>query len=406
MKKTLGAQLRRPRYLLLMLVVALLVAYLAVIRPMLTPSGGTSLVELAVVFILILAIALALLAAVVTLLIALVMAAIPRTRVRYRRWLRRSGRAVFTGLALIAVTLMVVQMTQWLAYRPPIRDANGESAVGSSATLEKFNLGGAEQWVTIRGKSTDSPVLLYLAGGPGGSELTKTRVHLGKLEDRFIVVNWDQPGAGKSYGAVPLKLITPERYVSDGHDLVMQLRERFDESKIYVFGDSWGSVLGILLVQRYPELFYAYIGTGQIVAFTENDTLCYEAALQLARRRGDTAKLEQLTGQGPPPYYGEGIVWKQAAYLIYLNDLMPGGGGDLVGDSLLAPEYGVWAGTSPAARSTRLARCTSTSGTWTYGSRPRSSTCLCTSSTGDRSITRCLSLWWSTTNCSMRPTRS
>lgn len=36
--------------------------------------------------------------------------------------------------------------------------------------------------------------------------------------------------------------------------LATYLRERFDEPKIYVLGESWGSILGVLAVQRQPEL--------------------------------------------------------------------------------------------------------------------------------------------------------
>ncbi|HZG67486.1 MAG TPA: alpha/beta hydrolase, partial [Herpetosiphonaceae bacterium] len=231
---------------------------------------------------------------------------------------------------------------QKLAYTPPILGADGTPAPGSIATLEQVRLGGSEQWITVRGKDIHNPVLLYLPGGPGGSELPKTRVHLQGLEDHFVVVNWDQPGTGKSYDALPIASITPERYIADGHELVLKLRQRFNQEKIYVFGDSWGSVVGIQLVQRYPELFHAYAGTGQMVAFTENDRMCYELALSLARERRDTAKIEQLTRQGPPPYYGKGMVWKMSAVLMYLNDLMPGRGGDLLMDTLRAPEYGVY----------------------------------------------------------------
>jgi len=70
--------------------------------------------------------------------------------------------------------------------------------VDSIAVLEKVTLGGSEQWITIRGKNRNNPVLLFLAGGPGGTQLAATREQLKKLEENFVIVNWDQPGAGKS----------------------------------------------------------------------------------------------------------------------------------------------------------------------------------------------------------------
>jgi pimeloyl-ACP methyl ester carboxylesterase len=135
-------------------------------------------------------------------------------------------------------------ISQALAFTPPITDANGDVIPGSIATLEKVDLNGSEQWVSIRGKDVNNPVLLFLAGGPGGSQLVTARRALGELEDYFVVVNWEQPGAGKSFDAVDRSTLSPERYVTDGIALVNHLRERFDEEKIYILGESWGSVVG------------------------------------------------------------------------------------------------------------------------------------------------------------------
>jgi pimeloyl-ACP methyl ester carboxylesterase len=184
-------------------------------------------------------------------------------------------------------------------------------------------LNGSRQWVSIRGKDVNKPVLLFLAGGPGGSQLVTERRVLAGLEDHFVVVNWEQPGAGKSFDAVDRSTVTPERYITDGLALVASLRERFDEEEVYVLGESWGSALGIWLVQREPESFHAFIGTGQMVAFLETDLMCYDFALKWAQERGDIKKVEQLKKQGPPPYYGKGMALKEAVYLMdtfnYMN---------------------------------------------------------------------------------------
>ncbi len=214
--------------------------------------------------------------------------------------------AVFLGVILVSV--LAVWMSQAYAMTPPITDAQGEVVPGSIATLQKVQLGDSEQWVSIRGKDVNNPVLLFLAGGPGGSQLTTARHALSELEDHFVVVNWEQPGAGKSFNAVNRSTLTPERYINDGHELVLHLRERFGQDKVYVLGESWGSALGIMLVQRYPDLFHAFIGTAQMVAFLETDLICYDFAQNWAQERGDMQKVAQLQEQGPPPYYGGSIM--------------------------------------------------------------------------------------------------
>ncbi len=239
------------------------------------------------------------------------------------RWGPRWSSLIAFFLGIILVSALAVWLSQILAMTPPITDAQGQVMPGSIATLEKIELGDSEQWVSIRGKDVDNPVLLFLAGGPGGSQLTTARHELARLEDHFVVVNWEQPGAGKSFHAVDRSTLTPERYIQDGHELVFHLRERFGVDKVYVLGESWGSALGIMLVQRYPELFHAHIGAAQMVDFLETDLMAYDFAIEWAHERGDRQKIEQLQAQGPPPYYGDGVAMKQVNYLrdtyAYMN---------------------------------------------------------------------------------------
>ena len=232
-------------------------------------------------------------------------------------------RVVLAELAgFIAIALLAIFASQLFASTPPILDTTGKPIPNSIAVLEKVKLGGSEEWITIRGKDSHNPVLLFLAGGPGGSQLASERRALAGLEDHFVVVNWDQPGAGKSFDAVDRSKLTPDRYITDTRELVLNLQQRFGKEKVYVLGESWGSALGIMVVQRYPELFHAFIGTGQMVAFLENDLICYDFALRLAAERGDKKKVEQLKQQGPPPYYGNDVALKFAAYLMELDNYM------------------------------------------------------------------------------------
>lgn len=249
-------------------------------------------------------------------------------------------------IALIAVSVLAVLLSQWYATTPPILGADGQPLPGSIAELTAVELNGRKQWMTMRGHDVDKPVLLFLAGGPGGSQLAASRKNLGGLEEHFVVVNWDQPGVGKSYHAADFATLTPEQYIADAHELTLYLRERFAEEKIYILGESWGNLLGVWLVQRYPEQYHALAGAAQMVAFLETDTYDYELALQIAEERGDTGKVEALQRQGPPPYYGDGVAMKVAGYLLYLSSYMNQNpeihsNYDTFGD-IAAPEYGLY----------------------------------------------------------------
>lgn len=254
---------------------------------------------------------------------------------------------VFAELVgFMAIALLAILASQLFASTPPILDVNGKPIPNSIAVLEKVKLGGSDQWISIRGKDSRHPVLLFLAGGPGGSQLVTARRALAGLEDRFVVVNWEQPGAGKSFDAVDRSKLTPDRYITDTRELVLNLRQRFGKEKIYVLGESWGSALGIMAVQRYPELFHAFIGTGQMVAFLENDRICYDFALRLAAERGDTKQVEKLKQQGLPPYYGNDVFWKSATYLTetlnYMNQNPAIANGFNTLQDLAGSEYGLY----------------------------------------------------------------
>lgn len=205
------------------------------------------------------------------------------------------------------LTLVVVGLAVLIALpanAPPLLGPDGEPIPGSIATLEKVRLGGHDQWISIRGQSTDSPVLLYLSGGPGQSDLPFSRVLFEDLTRDFIVVGWDQRGTGKSYPALdPVSTLTLDRAIADTAELSEYLGERFDEDKIYLMGESYGSLLGILTVRRHPALYHAYIGSGQMVDPLETTQRLHQAVLDYAAETGDEQLAAQMRKFGEPPYH-------------------------------------------------------------------------------------------------------
>lgn len=189
------------------------------------------------------------------------------------------------------------------ARTPPIVDETGAVIPGSIAELTAVPLGGRKQTIMIRGRSADLPVLLYLSGGPGQSDLAYSRVLFADLTQDFIVVGWDQRGAGKSYAALdPTQDLTLEQTITDTIELTNYLRDRFGQDKIYLMGESWGTTLGVLTVQRRPDLYHAWIGSGQMVSQRETDRRLFYDMLALADRTDDTALREQMLAFGEPPY--------------------------------------------------------------------------------------------------------
>jgi pimeloyl-ACP methyl ester carboxylesterase len=131
------------------------------------------------------------------------------------------------------------------------------------------------------------------------------RRYLTSLEKHFVVVSWDQRGAGKSFSALhPESSMTIKQFIYDTYELAQLLCRRFNQPRIFLAGHSWGSGLGMLTVQRYPELFHAYIGIGQIADMSQNELISYNYTLEQAQKANDRSVVKKLIEIGRPPYTG------------------------------------------------------------------------------------------------------
>ena len=67
------------------------------------------------------------------------------------------------------------------------------------------------------------------------------------------------------------------------------LKKDYGISRVILVGHSWGALLGVLAVQKAPELFECYIGMGQLVSNTVSEPLslkfCKKRALELDGNR-------------------------------------------------------------------------------------------------------------------------
>ncbi|HUJ27951.1 MAG TPA: alpha/beta hydrolase [Myxococcales bacterium] len=201
------------------------------------------------------------------------------------------ARFVLLGLILALVAPFLVPGST-----PPI--------AGGLAVLEQVPVNGTRQWVLIRAENPANPVVLFVHGGPGAAQLTLNRVNTRALEKRFTVVNWDQRRAGKSFAA-PEAPAGIDTYVDDIIDLSAYLAQRFHQKRVLLVGHSWGSAIGVLAVQKRPDLFSGYVGVGQMSRAAESESLSYQRTLEEAERTGDEGTVEALRKIGPPPYDGD-----------------------------------------------------------------------------------------------------
>lgn len=166
-------------------------------------------------------------------------------------------------------------------------------------------IGGIQQWVTAEGQDRTNPILLIVHGGPGNPSTPFAHRLYGGWTKDFTIVQWDQRGAGKTFGANKPsedEALTLDRLVQDGVEVARYAAARFGKRKVILMGGSWGSALAVSMAQAAPELFHAYVGTSQLVSYRDDTAASYRNTLALARAAGDadaTGKLETL---GSPPW--------------------------------------------------------------------------------------------------------
>lgn len=159
------------------------------------------------------------------------------------------------------------------------------------------NINGQEQYVFIRGIDVNNPIILNLHGGPANPDAFFTYEFAKEIVDEYTYVSWDQRGCGRTY--YKNKHIDPqnksadfEQAIKDVDELVKYLCMRFNKDKVIIMGHSYGSLLGISYVSKYPERVEKYIGIGQSVSIKDTQEKNYIETVNLLM--GDKKKRDEL----------------------------------------------------------------------------------------------------------------
>ncbi len=213
-----------------------------------------------------------------------------------------------TTLAAVAATLLLSLAASGHAETNPrdlFRSVDHIPTVDAIQSDGFVEIGGIRQWVSIRGRHAGAPILLFIHGGPGFTSLPSSYYYMRDWQEYFTVVQWDQRGAGKTYAANDPEKVRPtmtiDRMVADAGELAAYLRKTYGRRKIVLVGHSWGSIVGVKLAQQHPDWFYAYVGTGQFVAFQPNEAMGYDATLAAARKDSNAEAVKDLERIAPFP---------------------------------------------------------------------------------------------------------
>jgi pimeloyl-ACP methyl ester carboxylesterase len=207
-------------------------------------------------------------------------------------WILLTAAAIVIAAPLGYVALRRRAVARRLVLPPPGIDEHGY-----------VRLGGVDQWVQIRGADRANPILLMLHAH-GASMIPLTPLYA-SWERHFTMVLWDRRTVGRTRRAARRSGDgdwTFERFVADGVELVEHLRQRLGQDRVVLAAHSQGTVIGVGMARRRPDLVHAYVGMGQMVDMARNESIAYERLLAQARAAGRHRVAEGLTALGPPPY--------------------------------------------------------------------------------------------------------
>lgn len=197
--------------------------------------------------------------------------------------------------------------------RAIVADLGRITAPGGVQESYKTRIGGIDQWLNVRGQDRANPMILFVHGGPA-SPVTPTMWQFQRpIEEYFTVANWDQRGAGKTYGETDPALVADtlriDRYVDDAIEVAEHLKARHGKRKLILMGHSWGTIIAMRAALKRPDLFYAYVGIGQVLNVRTNERISFDYALARAKADHNDAAVAEM--QAIAPYPGDGPITRE-----------------------------------------------------------------------------------------------
>lgn len=192
------------------------------------------------------------------------------------------------------------------AANPPETVTQSEAATLTEADsidlLTDVDINGSRQKLLIQSDDLENPILLYIHGGPGDPAMMYSHLFSDNLRRSFIFVNWDQRGSGLSWQEeMDESKISEDQIFNDALELSRHLIKKFKKDKIYILGHSFGSIIGLKLAYRHPELFHAYIGMGQVLDWNRSVGFTKKWLKDKMLEAGDDEGLVRLESLSVPP---------------------------------------------------------------------------------------------------------
>jgi pimeloyl-ACP methyl ester carboxylesterase len=170
------------------------------------------------------------------------------------------------------------------------------AALEPISTERLVPIGGIDQWIAIRGRNRSRMAILFLHGGPCEAQSPFLSI-FAPWEERYVVAQWDQRGSGRSFkDGTSTPNMTFEQLVQDAVEVTRYVLAQLRIRKLILVGHSAGSILGLSVVRSRPELFHAFVATGQPVNGKEIFESMRSSAVVRAKEAKNDEAVSELNG--------------------------------------------------------------------------------------------------------------
>jgi pimeloyl-ACP methyl ester carboxylesterase len=161
--------------------------------------------------------------------------------------------------------------------------------------LEKVTINNSGQWLLVRGKRTDTPLIIHVQAGPGLPmipEAASMKRRIG-LENNYLVAYWDQRACGKSFSKrTDPATINFSQLTDDVIHCTKYLLEKYKKKKATIIGYSIGATLALMAASKDDSLFDRLFLVGMDIDVPAANRYAIGFAISKAKEKNNGALLK------------------------------------------------------------------------------------------------------------------
>jgi pimeloyl-ACP methyl ester carboxylesterase len=193
--------------------------------------------------------------------------------------------------------------------------------------LERVNLNNSEQWLLVRGKRADAPLIIHVQAGPGFPMIPEANAmtNLLHLENDFLVAYWDQRGCGKSFHKnMDPATINFAQLTADVIACTQYLLKKYKKDKAIIIGYSIGATLSLMASAKDSSLFDRLFLVGLDIDIPTANNYAIEFIKNKAREHNNPKLLAQAIELSQVPITNAKVFQKRAKLLTDLRGIKVG----------------------------------------------------------------------------------